>query len=206
MLIFKKEKKVVELALQHAEKTGECLRIMIEAVNAAMGKGNALIETCTAEPLAFNETFENGFTGKVRTGADEQFAQNFKTVFLAARMCVAQDAVGLDYFFEQHWVWIVWVARTAGPPYGPDTGSVFDLVSFPGTVINQFFFVFSYSSFEFINEAVNGGVHIFFGVVCVNRTTVHVYAGFCLVAQFLDRKDAVDVGDEVKMSLDLLDF
>lgn len=34
MLIFKKEKQVVELALKHAEKTGECLAIMAAAVRA----------------------------------------------------------------------------------------------------------------------------------------------------------------------------
>ena len=34
MLIFKKEKKVVQLATQHAEKTGECLAITIQAIRA----------------------------------------------------------------------------------------------------------------------------------------------------------------------------
>lgn len=34
MLIFKKEKQVVELALSHAAKTGECVQIMTDAVDA----------------------------------------------------------------------------------------------------------------------------------------------------------------------------
>ena len=76
--------------------------MMVKAVDPAMGEGNALVETCTAEPLALNETFENGFAGKVGIGANEQFAQDFKTVFLASRLRVAQDAVGLDDLGECH--------------------------------------------------------------------------------------------------------
>ena len=73
-------------------------------------------------------------------------------------------------------------------------------------MINEFFFVFSYSPFEFVDKAVNSGIHVFFGVVSVNRTTVYVDACFCLVAQFLDREDTVDVRHQVKMTLDLLDL
>ena len=39
MLIFKKEKKVVELALKHAEKTDESLRIMVEAIKGFLSDG-----------------------------------------------------------------------------------------------------------------------------------------------------------------------
>ncbi|MBU2677047.1 MAG: DUF47 family protein [Gammaproteobacteria bacterium] len=45
MLIFKKEKQVVELALRHADKTGESLKIMVGAVNAfALGNIDHLAE------------------------------------------------------------------------------------------------------------------------------------------------------------------
>ncbi len=48
MLIFKKEKKVVELALKHAEKTGESLRIMVEAIKGFLNNGNSsLAESAT---------------------------------------------------------------------------------------------------------------------------------------------------------------
>lgn len=46
MLIFKKEKKVVELALTHAEKTGESLQIMVEAVKGFLADdGDSLAES-----------------------------------------------------------------------------------------------------------------------------------------------------------------
>ncbi len=46
MLIFKKEKQVVELALKHAETTGESLRIMVEAVKGFLvDDGNSLAES-----------------------------------------------------------------------------------------------------------------------------------------------------------------
>lgn len=46
MLIFKKEKQVVELALKHAEKTGESLRIMVDAVRGFLDDDdNSLAES-----------------------------------------------------------------------------------------------------------------------------------------------------------------
>jgi len=60
---------------------------------------------------------------------------------------------------------------------------------FFGVMIAELFFVFSYPAFKLVYEAVNSGVHIFFGVISINRTTVYIYSGFRLVAQFLDRKD-----------------
>ena len=48
MLIFKKEKQVVELALKHAEKTGECLRIMVDALKGFLvDGGKALADSAT---------------------------------------------------------------------------------------------------------------------------------------------------------------
>ena len=44
MQIFKKEKQVVELALKHAEKTGECLSILVTAVKAYAGGDASGIE------------------------------------------------------------------------------------------------------------------------------------------------------------------
>ena len=46
MLIFKKEKQVVELALKHAEKTGEALRIMVASVKDFLADdGGSLAES-----------------------------------------------------------------------------------------------------------------------------------------------------------------
>jgi len=48
MLIFKKEKKVVELALRHAEKTGESLQIMVDAVKGFLADDHtSLAESAT---------------------------------------------------------------------------------------------------------------------------------------------------------------
>ena len=45
-------------------------------------------------------------------------------------------------------------------------------------VINKFFLVLSYSSFELICETIDGGVHILFSVIGVDRTTI--YKNSCL--------------------------
>ena len=48
MLIFKKEKQVVELALKHAEKTSESLHIMVEAIKGFLGDGGKSLAKSTA--------------------------------------------------------------------------------------------------------------------------------------------------------------
>lgn len=48
MLIFKKEKQVVELALRHAETTGESLAIMVAAINAYAADDSAQLAESTA--------------------------------------------------------------------------------------------------------------------------------------------------------------
>lgn len=59
MQIFKKEKKVVELALEHAEKTGECLAIMSAVVKASATNNIAELEAAANK------------VNKIETEADE---------------------------------------------------------------------------------------------------------------------------------------
>ena len=49
MQIFKKEKKVVELALEHAEKTGECLAIMSTVIKASATNNVAELKAAAAK-------------------------------------------------------------------------------------------------------------------------------------------------------------
>ncbi len=49
MLIFKKEKQVVELALRHAETTQECLHIMVAGINALIANDYARLAQSTEQ-------------------------------------------------------------------------------------------------------------------------------------------------------------
>lgn len=73
-------------------------------------------------------------------------------------------------------------------------------------MIDEFLFVFSNSSVEFVGEAIDSGVHIGFGRICINCTTVHIDRGFRLMPQFFDGQYTADVGYEVKVTLDFLNF
>lgn len=60
-------------------------------------------------------------------------------------------------------------------------------------VVDQFFFVLSDSSIQFVYQAINRGVHIFLDLFRVNRTTIYVYRGFGFVLQFFDCENTVDI-------------
>ena len=65
MLIFKKEKQVVELALTHAEKTGESLRIMVEAVKGFLANDAESLAKSTSRVNAL-ETEADGLLRDIR--------------------------------------------------------------------------------------------------------------------------------------------
>ena len=65
MLIFKKEKQVVELALKHAEKTGESLQIMVEAVKGFLNNGNSNLAESAARVNSL-ETEADGLLRDIR--------------------------------------------------------------------------------------------------------------------------------------------
>ena len=73
-------------------------------------------------------------------------------------------------------------------------------------MIDKFFFIFSYSSIQFVHKAIDGGVHVFFGVIGVNRTAIYLDRGFSFMPQFFYRKDTVYVRHQIEMTLDLFDF
>jgi len=72
-------------------------------------------------------------------------------------------------------------------------------------MIDQLFFVFSYSSIQFVYQSIDRRVHVFFDGVCVNRTTIHVDCGFSLMPKLFDSKYTVNVRYKIKMSLYFLD-
>ena len=131
-------------------------------------------------------------------------------MFLAARVRVAQDTVGLDHFFEQHGTGLGslndpcngQVARASIKGLAVCSVSVY--VS--GVVVDHLFFVFSDPSFQLVDEAVYCRVHVFFGVIGVNLATVYLDGGFRLVPEFLDRKDAAYIRNKIKMPCDFFDL
>jgi len=91
-------------------------------------------------------------------------------------------------------------------PYGPIAELEMSLSYFSGVVVNELFFVLSYPSIKFIDEAVNRGVHVFFNCVGVDRTTIYIDRGFGFMAQLLDGENAAHVGHQVKVALDFFYF
>lgn len=73
-------------------------------------------------------------------------------------------------------------------------------------MVDQFFFVFSNSPIQFVHQFIDCGIHAFFDGVGVDRTTIHINCGFCLMLQLFDGEDAVYVSYKIKMSLDFFYF
>jgi len=69
-----------------------------------------------------------------------------------------------------------------------------------GVVINEFFFVFSYSSFAFVAHSVDRCLHFLFCVIGVDRTSIYVDSWFCFVPEFFDGQNTLDVRHEVKVT------
>lgn len=96
--------------------------------------------------------------------------------------------------------------RAAAQPHGPKARSVFNFSRFFCAVVDELFFVFSYPPIQFVYEAINCRVHIFFGVISVDRTTIYVDCSFGLMPEFFHREDTVYVRHKIKMPFDLLNL
>ena len=73
---------------------------VVDTLDAAMRKGGAPVEARAAEPFTVDQAFEDVVTRDIGKVADQQLAENFETVFLAARRGIAEDTIGPDYFLE----------------------------------------------------------------------------------------------------------
>lgn len=73
-------------------------------------------------------------------------------------------------------------------------------------MIDEFFLVFPYSSFELIYQSVDRGVHVFFRVFAMDRTAIYFCGCFSLMAKFFYGQDTLDVRHEVKVSCDFFNF
>jgi len=71
-------------------------------------------------------------------------------------------------------------------------------------MVNEFFFVFTNSSFQFVYHAVNGSVHIFLDVLAVDGSAVNARRCFSFVLKLFYGQDTLDVRHDVKMSSDLI--
>jgi hypothetical protein len=113
-------------------------------------------------------------------------------MFLTSRCSVTKHAIGLDDFFEQHWIGFacdLYGRLTAQIIYG---SGVPDLLFIFNVVIDEFFFVFSDSSFNFVHETIDRGVHVLFGVVSVDRTTIHMNCCLSFVTEFFNGQNTLD--------------
>ena len=75
-----------------------------------------------------------------------------------------------------------------------------------GVVIDKSFLVLAHSPFEFVDKAIDCGVHIFFSVVAVDSATVNAGGCFSLMPQLFDGQDTLDVRHDVKVSGNFLYF
>ena len=73
-------------------------------------------------------------------------------------------------------------------------------------VIDELFFVLSDSPLKFVHETIDRGVHVLFGVIGVDRTTIYTNSCFGFVPEFFDGQDTMDVRHEVKMTGCFLNF
>jgi hypothetical protein len=86
------------------------------------------------------------------------------------------------------------------------TGSVSFLVRFFCAMVDELLFVLSYSPVQFIYQAIDCGVHIFFDVISIDRTTIYVNCGFGFVPEFFDCEDTAYVRHQIKMTFNFFDF
>ena len=73
-------------------------------------------------------------------------------------------------------------------------------------VIDKSFLVLAHSPFEFVDKAIDCGVHIFFSVVAVDSATVNAGGCFRLMPPLLDGLDTVDVRHDGIVSGNFLYF
>jgi hypothetical protein len=71
-------------------------------------------------------------------------------------------------------------------------------------VVDEFLFVLANSSFEFVYETIDCGVHIFFDVIAVDGAAVDTRGCFRFVLQLLDGQNTLDVRHDVKVSANLV--
>jgi len=75
-----------------------------------------------------------------------------------------------------------------------------------GVVIDELFFVFSDSSFDFVHETIYRCVHVLFGVIGVDRTTIYANSCFGFVPEFFDGQNTLDVRHKVKVTGSFVNF
>jgi hypothetical protein len=73
-------------------------------------------------------------------------------------------------------------------------------------VVRDFFLVLLDAPIELVGKRVNGGIHVLFDRVGVNRSPAEHHSGLGLVAQFFDPEYAVNVDDPVGVPDDPIEF
>lgn len=179
----------------------------VDVFQAAVRKRCALVETGTAEALAIVEAAEDYVAGNIRIGAGQQLAEDLQAVFLAPGCGVTKYAVRLDDFFEQHWVGLGGSDLCGrGPHRSLAVLGVLDFLLVSGVVINELFFVLSYSSFNLVHKTIDRCVHVLFGMIGIDRTTIYANSCFSFVPEFFDGQNTMDVRHEVKVTSRLINL
>jgi hypothetical protein len=73
-------------------------------------------------------------------------------------------------------------------------------------VIGALFLVLLDTAVQLVRQAIDGGVHVFFGCVRVDGAAAHVQRGLGFLSQLLYRQHTVHVDDLIKMSADALEL
>ena len=73
-------------------------------------------------------------------------------------------------------------------------------------MVNKFFLVFAYPSFELVDEPVDRSVHVLFSVIAINCTAIYFRGCLGFMPKLLNGQDTLDVRNQVKMSCNLLNF
>jgi hypothetical protein len=97
---------------------------------------------------------------------------------------------------------LLFFADEIAPPGRRGSISKSPLMGFSRVVVGQLFLVLSHAPVEFVYQAVDRSIHVFFGIVGINRTAVHVYLGFRFMPQLFYRENAVHVRHHIEVSLE----
>jgi hypothetical protein len=79
-----------------------CSNAPVDTFDTTMREGDARIQARAAETLSLDETLENVVCGYIGLRPNQEFTQDFQTVFLAACVRIAEYSVRINDFFDQH--------------------------------------------------------------------------------------------------------
>lgn len=71
-------------------------------------------------------------------------------------------------------------------------------------MIDRLLFVFSHSSLDLVHKTINRGVHVFFGMIGVDRTTIYTNGCLGFMPELFYGQDTLNIRNQVKVAGSLL--